>query len=66
MATEEVEALFPLPEVDHSGLVRMKGETEVTEESFRSPLGFFGLVPRRAQHHEASPSSSCLVKPPDE
>ena len=32
MAPEEVEALFALPEVDHSGLVRMEGQTEVTED----------------------------------
>jgi hypothetical protein len=52
MAPEEVKTLFALPEVDHSGLVRVEGETEVPEEGFSSPLGFLGLDSRRAQHHE--------------
>ena len=52
VAPEEVEALFPLPEVDHTGLVRVEGETEVTEDGGRPPLGFFGLLLGRTQHHE--------------
>ena len=52
MAPEEVEALLALPEVDHSGLVRMKAQTEVTEDGGCPPLGFFGLLLGRAQHHE--------------
>ena len=52
MAPEEVEALSPLPEVDHSGLVRMEGETEVAQDGGGPPLGFLGLFPGRAQHHE--------------
>ena len=52
MAAEEVEALSPLPEVDHSGLIRVKGETEVTQDGVSQPLGLLGLDPGRAQHHE--------------
>jgi len=52
VAPEEIESLFALPEVDHSGLVRVQGETEVPQEGFRSALGLLGLLPGRAQHHE--------------
>jgi hypothetical protein len=52
VAPEEVEALAPTAEVDHSGLVRMEREPEVTQDGGRPPLGFLGLALRGAQHHE--------------
>ena len=39
VAPKEIEALSPLPEVDHSGLVRVEGETEVAQDGGRPPLG---------------------------
>ena len=43
MAPEEVKALSTLLEVDHSGLVRMRAQTEVTQYGGGPVLGFFGL-----------------------
>lgn len=52
VATEEVEALFALPEVDHSGLVRVQAQTKLTQDGGRPPLGRLGLCLGLAQHHE--------------
>jgi hypothetical protein len=43
VAPEEVEALLAFPEVDHSGLFRMKAQTEVAQDGGRPPSGCFGL-----------------------
>ena len=51
VAPEEVEALSSLPEVDHTGLVRVEAETEVTEDGGRPPLGLLGLLPGHTEHH---------------
>ena len=46
MTAEEVKALPALPEVDHTGLVRVQLQTKLTEQG-RSPVsGLFGLLPR--------------------
>ena len=61
VAPEEVEALLPLPEVDHTGLVRMEGESEVTEEAVASRSASSaspgsGTAPRSRPHSgRASP-----------
>ena len=52
MAPEKVKALLALPEVDHTGLVRVKGQTEVAQDGSRLPLGLLGLLSGRAQHDE--------------
>src|SRR6202050_3109462 len=52
MAPEEVEALLAVSEVDRSGLVRVKAQTEVTQDGSCALLGFCGLSLGSAQHHE--------------
>ena len=49
---EEVETLTALPKVDHTGLLRVQHQPEVTEQGFRPPMGFLGLTAGRAQDHE--------------
>jgi hypothetical protein len=46
VAPEEVKALLAFSEVDHSGLIRMKAQTEVTEQGGRPPPSLFGLFLR--------------------
>jgi hypothetical protein len=43
VAPEEVKTLSSLPEVDHTGLVRMELESEVTQDGGRPPLSLLGL-----------------------
>jgi len=52
MAPEKVKALLALPEVDHTGLVRVQGQPEVAQDGSRPPLGLLGLLLGRAQHDE--------------
>jgi len=52
VAPEKVKALAPLPEIDHSGLIRMKRQTQLTQDGSCLPLGLLGLLPRVTQHYE--------------
>jgi len=52
MAPEKVKALLALPEVDHTGLVRVQGQPEVAQDGSRPPLSILGLMLGRAQHDE--------------
>ena len=54
MTPEKVEALLAFPEVDHTGLVRVQGKTELSQDSGRPLIGLLGLLPGRAQHDEVS------------
>ncbi len=52
MAPEEIKPLFTFPEIDHTGLVRVQLQTELTEQGLRPAVSLFGLTTRPAQHHE--------------
>ena len=62
VAPEEIKTLLAFSEVDHSGLVRMKGETEIAQDGGRPPLGFFGLLLRSSTARRSRPHSGRLLR----
>ncbi len=44
VAAQEIEALPAFPEVDHTGLVRVQAQTEITQLRSCSPLSLLGLL----------------------
>jgi hypothetical protein len=52
MTPQEIEALPALPEIDHTGLVRVQRQTQSAEQDRRPTRSVLSLLLRRAQHHE--------------
>ena len=52
MASQEIETLSTFPAIDHTGLVRVQHQTELTKQRFSDAVGLLSLTAGRTQHHE--------------
>jgi hypothetical protein len=62
MTAEEVKGFLAFPEVDHTGLVRVKGKPKLTQERSCTLVGLLGLLTGLTEHDKVRLSPAGLVQ----